>query len=236
MKLHRFYIEENNRPLGEEVLEIDNKDITHQVRNVLRLDVDDQVILFDGKSDIEYRYRLVTLQKNTCTLQLVSQDKAIKIGSKNLTLCIALIKSGTEDIIRSAVEIGVSNIQLVLSDRTERKEIGGERLNKISVEASEQSGRVDIVHIGEPQKIDRVFDKNKTNIVYHTQEVGGSVVHETETKNQNTEVYAWIGPEGGWTDAEIEHFVSHGAQIRKLETYILKTVTAGVVCLYDATR
>lgn len=238
MKLHRFYIKENNRPLGEEVLEIDNKEITHQMRNVLRLDINDEVMLFDGKNDTEYRYSLVTLQKNTCALKLVSHDKVSRIESKRVTLCLSLIKSGTEDVLRSAIEIGVDDVQLILSDRTERKEIGAERLKKISIEASEQSGRVDVVQIKEPQKISSVFDKNKTNIVYHTQVVKHEVGHETDAKLKNNpkdkEICAWVGPEGGWTDGEIEYFIANGAQIRKLDTYILKSVTAGVVCLYDA--
>lgn len=265
MRLHRFFVNENNNknkklPLGEEVVELYNEETIHQIKNVLRLKIGDTVCLFNEKNNqkdigYQYLYSIKEINKKSCILSFISKETVNVMHCKfEIILCMSLIKSNFEDIVRQSVEIGVNKIVPIISERSERKEINIERLQKISIEASEQSGRIDTVKIEKPCKINTFFDnlskqelgKKYENIIYHTKNFKLSVEKldlnlgllnkDSVNNNESLIIYVWVGPEGGWTDAEIEYFKANRSHFKYLNTYILKASTAGPLAIFDTIK
>jgi len=68
------------------------------------------------------------------------------VCAKNIWLCVALLKKDNFDlVVQKATELGVSNIVPVLCEHSEKRKLNMERMQKIAMEATEQSGRGDVV-------------------------------------------------------------------------------------------
>lgn len=238
MKLHRFYIQ---LPLGEkEVIirkEKENKkeriDLIHQWKTVLKLSIGEEIVLFNGETSQEYMYAIEKLDKDECVLSLRSATEIEKRVTKNITLCMGIIKSEFDTVVRQATELGVSAIIPLIAKRSEKKDVNVDRLQAIAVEASEQCGRVDIPTIHAPQTTEEIFkgftEANQMHIVL---DMHGEPLAKVE-RNENKNLYAWVGPEGGWTMDEMDYFKQKGVSFVSLPTYTLKANTAGPVAVFS---
>lgn len=263
MKMHRFYIPDFT--FSKDFILKDTEKV-NQVKNVFRAQEGDRfAFFFDNREAI---YEVVYINKKEIEFVFVNFvfrtfPKIYPEAGFKKSLCISIIKSGFEDIVRSACEIGIDKIVPIIADRSEKKDINMERIHKIAVEASEQCGRMDIINIEKPIKLKDFIAssvKNEdTNIVFHTSCVEDnlnfsrdifslcetrSTVSAAEKKRPcgNLEkdmflqklknINLYIGPEGGWTDGEVEMFEKCKANFTKLDTNILKAETAGVVGAY----
>lgn len=227
MRLHRFY---SSEPLGEGVIVIkveQNKDIFNQIHNVFRAEIGYTCIFFDGKNNIDYVYRLDSKDKKTLNFTKVEEIIKEEREKSERTLCLALIKKdGFEEVVQKAVEIGVSKIIPILSERSEKKLINKERLEKIIIEAVEQSGRNDLPTLSEISNLEDVIRLEGKHLLFHTE---GETSNVEENKDN---MYAWVGPEGGWTAGELEIFKNSRARLIHLPTYTLRATTAGVLASY----
>src|SRR5665213_2273877 len=127
---------------------------------------------------------------------------------REIWLASAVVKKDTfEWIAEKATELGVSHIVPIMAERSEKKSLNMERLEKIIIEASEQSGRGDvpkihpIVALPESFQYIRGQDKDGQMIAFHTE---GDFVQGLPLYKGPTAVF--IGPEGGWSEREIEAF------------------------------
>ncbi|MFA6077908.1 MAG: RsmE family RNA methyltransferase [Candidatus Paceibacterota bacterium] len=226
MKLHRFFIEEEIGNRKE--LEIKTEHLLHQWRNVLRFAVGDKVILFDGKGS-DFLCEISALTKNISNLDVLEETKGI-IPSKKITLFISLIKrENFELVLEKATELGVSRIVPVIADRSEKKSLNYERALKIVVEASEQSGRTNIPVLGETMTTEEAVDRYKKELSFFAFDPTGSFDYKLTTKSYNLGLL--IGPEGGFTPAELEFFTEKEVPIIKLGEQILRAETANIVAL-----
>lgn len=240
MKIHRFYVEDKSNKLGLKTLKILDKNIIHQANTVLHLKKGEYVKLFDGIQACDYLYNIRGIGRKELFLESVEKINMEKINKdKKINVYVSIIKSDFDLAVRQLVEMGVDNIYPIISDRTERKEINMERFHKIVVEASEQCGRYDIPSLSEPEYLGKyigLLTPTDNTIAYHTevsQNENKVVVGETNiVKNLNV----FIGPEGGWSEREIALFKKTSAVFKRLDTYILKTSTACVLCTYDAIK
>jgi 16S rRNA (uracil1498-N3)-methyltransferase len=238
MRLHRFYIGNIiDEPIKSgSLLNIDSPSLYDQLRKVFRLKNGDHIIAFDG-SGYDYECELISGEhhkKGELTLRVLSATKSQYIGDRNITLFVAVPKKDTlEWIVEKATELGISNIVPIISERTEKKAINRERLEKIIIEASEQSGRGDIPKLGALELLEKALNKSKSDqsIVFHT--VGDILFENDEDKEtiNNKDLSIFIGPEGGWSEDEIDKFRKSGFIIRKLGEQILRTETATIATL-----
>ena len=235
MRINRFLIAGEDFDKNYKII---NQEIIKQINKVLRLKINQNIILFNGVDHKEYLYKIEEINKDNISLaqlDIVSQEKKSR---NNVILCQSIIKSGFEDIVRGATEIGVSQILPIMTERTEKKSINISRNNKIIQEAVEQSGRVDIFYIENIYKLEEIFNKDNINYVFHTDDIADNLsnnINNNETKTGEN-IYIWVGPEGGWSDREIDLFKSSGAIFKKLNTNILRAETAGIVCSYEVLR
>ena len=145
-------------PLGSHV-ELPESIVHHWCR-VLRANIGDQGILFDGFGG-EYKVELKAISKKNATATLLTHlkdDRTAPIISK-----IGLVMSRGERMdyaVQKATELGVSKIIPIISERTEVKDLNLDRANKITIEATEQSNQLN------PPKINQMINlKNFINSI-----------------------------------------------------------------------
>lgn len=226
MRLHRFFIEEEIRE--RKTLEIKTKHILHQWRNVLRFVVGDKVVLFDGKGS-DFLCEISAITKNVASLAILEETKGI-ISNKEITLFTSLIKrENFELVLEKATELGVSRIVPVVAGRSEKKSLNHERALKIVIEASEQSGRVSVPTIDEPMTVEEAVEKYRKEVSLFAFDPTGTYNREILTKDSSLGLF--VGPEGGFTKAELEFFAEKEIPIIKLGEQILRAETANIVAL-----
>ena len=226
MRLHRFYIEEKIN-LDEE-LNLSDKDLINQIRNVFRMQKGDSVILFDGEG-FDYVSEILVLEKTKMVL-MPKEKKESVIPKKEITLFQALIKKDNfEMIAEKCTEIGVTNFVPVLCERSEKKNLNIERVQKILKEASEQSGRGDVPKIF---SILELYDLPFGEMPIFVADFDGENVKEINFPNK---CGILIGPEGGFSDEERNFIKDLASQkvgdvkVFSLGDTVLRAETAAIV-------
>lgn len=226
MRLHRFYVKQ---PLGEELVvdqsEEHFKELLHQWSLVFRFKPGSELFLFcsDG---YDYRYRFEEISKRSCLLTFLDKVKN-HTQSNEVVLFMALVKKDTfETVVRHATELGVTKIVPVLSARSEKKSLNFERLEKIAVEATEQSGRGQVPTI---LPIATYAEALLSATEYRN--VFFSLFGEKSFKKNEKPTAVWIGPEGGWTEEEELLAKNAHFEALKLTETVLKADTASVAGL-----
>lgn len=205
---------------------VTDETLLNQWRNVLRMSDGDQAILFDG-SGSESLCEFVSLTKKNALLKVLETIKG-RVPVRVVTLYMALIKKDNfELVLEKATELGVSNIIPVQMDRSEKKGVNYERAHKIVREAAEQSGRVTVPILGEIINIDAI----PTEGVVVFEPRGEISAREFFNKYNDTPIAVCIGPEGGFTDAELASFHARGVPVVSTGSQILRAETAAVVAL-----
>lgn len=226
MRLHRFFILTPVPSSGD--FTVTDENLLNQWRNVLRMDVGDTLVAFDGRGE-EAVCTIDQLEKKSAMLSVTEYRKGI-IPTREITLFMALIKRDNfELVLQKATELGVSCIVPIQTARSEKKGMNRERSEKILREATEQSGRTTIpVLDGEVRLVDMVknyqipfvaFDPRGT---ISARDAQGGILDKTGII---------IGPEGGFTEEEILVFSEHNISIVCTGKTILRAETAAVVAL-----
>ncbi len=227
MRLHRFYIEENLRVKDE--LTLRDGGFIHQLRDVFRLSADDRVILFDGQG-IDYTFDIKMLSKKEINLEKVGEEKSF-IGDTKVTLLMSLIKKDNfEMVLEKGTELGVTHFVPVITERVQKKNIDMVRANKIIKEASEQCGRGDLPSMGEMSELSDVLNDYKDIIAF---DISGIPLQPNQLTNLPASLL--IGPEGGWSDKELEMFKEKKVKIFKLGNTTLRAETAAIVAVSKVT-
>jgi 16S rRNA (uracil1498-N3)-methyltransferase len=155
-----------------------------------------------------------------------------------ITLICALPKGNNfDDIVRACTELSVTTILPALSDRTllDPSPQKLQRWRKIAQEAAEQSERLTIPTIAEPQSLQTIFSQIPIDSTKYLCEARGDRPHLLEclqsTTSNPSQIVIAIGPEGGWTDGEIDRAIACEFQLVSLGQQILRTITAPIVAL-----
>lgn len=215
----------------------------HYLGRVLRLGVGDQFIVMDGQGHWWLaKLTTDTSEKNELFAVLEAEISIHNELPIDLNLICALPKGNNfDEIVRQSTELGVTQILPVISSRTLLKPSPQKlkRWEKIASEAAEQSERQVVPRIRETipysvalslfenQNLSTKFDKYicvaRNNY---------PLLLESLLNNQKSEsIVIAIGPEGGWTNAEIEAAIATGFQAVSLGKRILRAVTAPLVAL-----
>lgn len=199
----------------------------HYLIRVLRLREGDRFIAMDGRGKW-WLTELVGEQGQVLEPLVVETELPVAI-----TLMVALPKNGFDEVVRCCTELGVTNIAPVLSDRTllQPSPQKLERWRRIAAEAAEQSERAFVPTILEPVAFSNslLWDNSDKYIC----EARGNFPHLKNCLQYQGEkgIIIAIGPEGGWTQQEIESAIAAGFQAVSLGRRILRAVTAPVVAL-----
>ena len=249
MRLHRFYIKEKIGEQGN--ISLTDSELIHQMVNVFRFKTGDKVILFDG-SGFEYETEIISITKKVVEVKILAHSNQDVLDT-GISLYLSLIKkSNFELAAEKCTEIGVSEIHPIVSERSEKKDLNLERINKIVKEASEQSGRVTLPKVFDISSLEKAVsqavNEGKFCVTFHTDSAATpfkitqtNSLHLTQTNHSESilhnfegEVAVFVGPEGGWTDNEMELFEANNFQICSLGQNILRAETAAMVAVWES--
>lgn len=229
MRLHRFYVVQ---PLGEEVV-IDDVSLVNQWTKVFRYTQGDFVILFNGDG-FDYSYSISAVSKSSCSLVRQSSIPSYIPKRRSYLYCAIIKKDLFELIVQKATELGVTDVIPLITERTEGKSLDRRRLLLITKEASEQSGRGDVLTIHETVTFQDISSHLAMNTIqkertYVATLFGDSLNSLFETKREDTPLAFVIGPEGGWTDAEEKSIEEQLFKRISFGPTTLRAETAGIV-------
>lgn len=226
----------------DELLTITGPEVNH-IRNVMRLKPGEEISVSIGGDGKEYRYGIESYTEDSvlCRLRFV-KDKEVELPVKVL-LFQGLPKADKMDlIVQKAVELGAAEIIPVSMERCVVKLDAGKAAKKtarwqtIAESAASQSRRSIIPRVLAPMSMRKAVEyaKEQTEvrvIPYELQEDDGSVKQYLESLKEGQSVSIFIGPEGGFTPAEVELAKEAGIRPISLGRRILRTETAGLAIL-----
>jgi 16S rRNA (uracil1498-N3)-methyltransferase len=225
--LHRFFaLPESFR--DERVL-LDSSETRH-LRDVLRLNEGDNVVVFDGCGG-EYSCTIAEIKKNETELLLISKQEPTSPESLlELTLAAAMLKGEKFDlVVQKAVELGVQKLVPIRTKRTDVKSKDSakrvERWRKIAMEASKQCGRAFLMTVADPLDFEMLLSSHDVSDTFIFTERDGDKMPDSLTDSKITMV---VGPEGGWDDVELAAARSAGASLITLGGRILRAETAAI--------
>ncbi len=200
----------------------------HYLLRVLRLRDSDKFIAMNGQG----KWWLAQLQgEGAEILELLEVKTELPIS---ITLMMALPKgNGFDEVVRCCTELGVTSIVPVLSDRTLLNPSPQklERWRRIASEAAEQSERAFVPTILEPVAFKTTINEITATHRYICEARGDYPHLKQMINNTANEIIIAIGPEGGWTDQELEIAVQSGFKAISLGCRILRAVTAPIVAI-----
>ncbi len=226
MKLQRFYVADPIT-MSTAPVTVPSIELLNQLKRVLRMVEGDQVILFDN-SGMQYLAAIYSYQSESVSFNILEKQDGGAKPQRETWLFTALVKKDNfEWIVQKATELGVSHIVPLLTSRTEKKDFNRERLTRVSIEAAEQSGRATLPVIHDILKLaDAVSEYSYVRSIAWDPYVEKFTHQGIEDMNGS-----YIGPEGGWTQDELQIFKDHGIRIFSLGPQILRTETAVVAVL-----
>lgn len=233
MRVPRFYVPQAF-VVGQEFV-LPDPTFRHAVQ-VLRLGVGEPLILFNGEGG-EYAAQMSNVSKRSASVLIDSFSPLDTESPIHLTLVQAIIKPDKMDFaLQKAVELGVNTIQPLITQRSVVR-IGKEQVDKklqhwegIVVAACEQSGRIRMPDVQVPLTLERWLETPfvGTRIILAP---GDFPRINALPSDLPTPIALLIGPEGGFTDAEVETCVQAGVMPVSLGPRILRAETASSAAL-----
>ncbi len=213
----------------------------HQIK-VLRKQNGDLIQFLDGRG-FQYTGRITTIDNRKKWFQVEITETRQYQPQSPLHLLVALPKGGKLDIIiQKAVELGVTRITPLITERTEVRLNAVKKITtraahwqKTVIASIKQSGNPYLPEIIEPQEIkqlqlESVTDDSK-RVVFHPSADNISSLRELNL-NKSDAVTLALGPEGGFSDSEISYLktlsflpVGLGKRILRLETAVVSALT-----------
>ncbi|MFL6469138.1 MAG: 16S rRNA (uracil(1498)-N(3))-methyltransferase [Pyrinomonadaceae bacterium] len=228
--MRRFFAPPEN--INDNHVTLDESETRH-LRDVLRLRSGETVYIFDGEGN-EYECRIDQIGKRDTRLSVVQtvQPPAAE-STLDLAICSSILKGDKTDFaIPKLVELGVNRFVPMLSARCDvkPKDAGKrvERWRKLAFEASKQCGRARLMTIEAVTDFTSCLSReaqNKDRDLILFSERDGKPFSISKSP---VSIAAFLGPEGGWDDDEIEAAAKLGADVITLHGRIMKADTAAI--------
>lgn len=233
MRKHRFFVAEQ-LTVGSNV----NlpAEISHYISRVLRLKTDDIIYVFNN-SGFEFTAAIHSLTKNTVSINIINAMPDTQESPLKINLAQVIAKGEKMDlVIQKATELGVTTITPLFSERTVVKKIAEksehklEHWQKIAIAASCQCWRNYVPVINQPQALNSWLQQSNitsTKLIL----TPSNKTQQLKNLNPAQEITLLIGPEGGFSDTEINTAQDHNFLPISLGPRILRTETAGIAAI-----
>ncbi len=241
MKLRRFRVDSTQVRGGVALIE---GEAAHHIRHVLRLKPGQLVELFDGEGN-EWVGQVERVEKRAVQVRIETQHfTAAPLEGPRVVLLLSLARGSHTDLaIQKTTELGVSEIRLFMSERTVAVARPGgdpvrlDRLERIATDAARQSGRAHVPAVRTALPFRDVLD-----------DLEGGELRVMLWEGEHTHAYAdvlraWdtsrplvllVGPEGGFTEDEVEAARQAGFERVHVGPFILRTETAAIAAVAAA--
>ena len=204
-----------------------DKSQSHYIYKVMRIEEGQKFSLFNETG--EWEAEVSNILKKIVSFKVTKQIRQ-KENEKKIWLAFSPVKSNYFNfMIQKSTELGVTNFFPIITDRTIVRTINNERLNKIIIESSEQSNRINVPSLEKVQSLDNFLKNNNSlNLIFGDLNTGN--------KNLNIDIKKTIciliGPEGDFSERERAKILKYkGVQCIKLNDNILRTETAAIAAL-----
>ena len=221
--MHQFFVENITKETTE--LTLSEEESKHACR-VLRLKKGDMLSILNGKG-YQFTATIVDDHQKHCLVKIV--DLIFEEAPKNkLHIAIAPTKNmdRLEWFIEKATEIGVDSITPIIGDNSERKQLKTERLEKVLIAAQKQSKRFYLPILNPLTSVNEFIDNHPNSYFAHCEDETNKKEFSLEKFNGNVTIM--IGPEGDFSQKEIEYALKKGLIPISLGPNRLRTETAGV--------
>ena len=204
-----------------------DKSQSHYVSKVMRLKENEVFSLFNSSG--EWEAKISNITKSIVEFNVTKQLRH-KENTKDLWLAFSPIKSNYFNfMIQKATELGVTKFLPIIFERTIVRKINKERLEKVIIEAAEQSNRITVPSIEDPQKL-KSFLNNDMDLIFTDLNTANTKIDLTKLTTKPTCVI--IGPEGDFSEKEREEILKfNGVQSVKINENILRSETAVISAL-----
>ena len=199
-----------------------DKSQSHYVSKVMRLKENETFSLFNNSG--EWEVKILNISKNIVEFNVIKKLRQ-KENSKELWLAFSPIKSNYFNfMIQKATELGVTKFLPIIFDRTIVRKINKDRLEKVIIEATEQSNRINVPTIDEPQTL-KAFLKLDMDLIFTDLNASNTKINlDKLTKNPLCVI---IGPEGDFSEDERREILNFKrVQPIKINENILRAETA----------
>ena len=201
-----------------------DKSQSHYLSKVMRIDAGKIFSLFNQSG--EWEAKIKEINKGIVEFSVTKKLRSAN-NEKEIYLAFAPIKLNYLNLmIQKATELGVTKFVPILTERTIVRQLNEKRLNKIIIEASEQSNRLKVPKIDKITKLDNFLKSNQnTNVIFGDLNTDNS---EVNLKSSDP-LCILIGPEGDFTVKERENILKLKNVIPlKINENILRSETAAI--------
>ncbi|MEZ6140095.1 MAG: RsmE family RNA methyltransferase [Zavarzinella sp.] len=220
----RFF---STTPTDSEMVVLDGTE-AHHALHVMRLNVGDQITLFDGCGK-DFLAEIVNCQRKTVILKILSELPTVREISPSLSIAVALPKGDRGEIlVEKLTELGVTSLIPIVTQRSITKVDDAKiaKLQRIVVESSKQCGRSNLMKICSTVQFQDIFEQFSPDqtVLFHQ---SGQKMLLSQYCNIAKQL-CLIGPEGGWSPEELEMTDSKGVSILSFSNTVLRTETAAI--------
>ena len=229
------------------------KELAHQVRDVIRLNVGEHLLLLDNSGD-EVLATVAEIDKGSVQVRLLERRPGKSEHAIHITLCQGMLKSTRfEWILEKGTELGVSVFLPIICRRSMAglEDTGSskiQRWQRIIQEAAEQSGRVRLPQLLPVRPLTEAlnslspdalaimpWEEERARTLHealhasiHTPEIVGTSLAEAQPHQNPSSIIIFIGPEGGLTSEEVALARRHNVQVVTLGNHVLRAETAAI--------
>ena len=224
--MHKFSFFINPGSIKENKIIVKDKELIRRIYKALRLRINDNVNFLDNQKNI-YNSKLTKISNTEILADII--NKQIIKQQFTLNICPSIIqKKDFELIAEKTAEIGISSLTPLIAERSQIKKINLERLKKIVKQSAEQSKKILIPKINSPASIDKISQGLK--IVLYQE--GKNILEIKDKIKSNDEISLITGPEGDFTEKELEFFKKNNFELVSISNSTLKSETAAILACF----
>lgn len=213
------------------------EDEARHASRVLRAAVGDEIIVVDGAAGW-YRVEIDHIDRLSVEGHIVERRREVGEPPYELVLGFGLIKNRgrMETLLEKSVELGASVLAPLVTARTERERIREERLESKLISAMKQCGRSRLPELLEPVALADFLNAHSDGrrpddlllICHEAAPAGRHLLAAIRANPDPRRVVVTVGPEGGFSDEEVEHALRAGFEAVSLGCRRLRAETAGI--------
>tara|TARA_B100000749_G_scaffold245776_1_gene208338 strand:+ start:163 stop:864 length:702 start_codon:yes stop_codon:yes gene_type:complete len=201
-----------------------DKSQSHYLSKVMRINIGQSFSLFNQSG--EWEAKIKEINKGIVEFSVIKKLRSAN-NERDIWLAFAPIKLNYLSLmIQKATELGVTKFIPILTERTIVRKLNDKRLNKIIIEASEQSNRLKVPKLEKILKLNEFLKLNQnTNIIFGDLNTDNSKINF----KSSDQICILIGPEGDFTVKERENILKLKKLIPlKINQNILRSETAAI--------
>lgn len=227
--MHLFYTPE----ISADYFTLNEEESKHCIK-VLRLQNGSEISLVDGRGGF-YTASILDAHPKRTLLKII--DTRQQFGKRNHYLHIAIAPTKnierTEWFLEKATELGIDEISLVISDRSERKEVKPERLKKVITSAMKQSIKAYHPILNDPLSFQKFIQGKHQGQRFIAHCMDGQKQSLKQEISLHSSYLVMIGPEGDFSASEIETALQSGFTAVTLGDSRLRTETAALEACFE---